>query len=74
MRFTELRKRHVVGRHIKNLGDGGDDWCIRCGTFSIYLEHIDCTPEPRHKRAWRLPYATPEQIAERERRLTGQAV
>ena len=55
--ITELRRTHVVGRHLLRHGDDGPDWCVRCGTFSPYLRRFDgsatdCRPIARAARWW----------------------
>ena len=46
-----------VGDHVLHFGDGGADWCERCGTFGPYLmcegQPTQCIPtEPPSARFW----------------------
>ena len=43
-----------IGDHELAIGDGGPDWCKRCGTWDLYLRRHDGTPVDC------LPLAKPE--------------
>jgi len=51
MGFCETKRLHRRGQHLLAYGDGGPDWCRRCGTFAHMLG-AHCHAIPRLRRWW----------------------
>lgn len=56
-------------KHELQFNDGGDDWCVFCGTFSCYIKpDEECCKAPEAK----FDFRQPENFARQAQAMFGQ--